>query len=75
MADAKLSKPWYASVGVWGGLVAIAAPLVGALFHVTISDADMASITDALTGIGTAIGGLLAVYGRVRATHTIGSVK
>lgn len=69
------TKPWYTSSGVWGGVIAVVTPLVGLVFHMTVSSADAAQLADALAGIGTAIGGILAVYGRVNATKQIGPTK
>lgn len=65
------SKPWYTSTGVWGSILAVAAPLIGVIFHVSISDANSAAISDALAALGSGIGGLIAVYGRVTATTMI----
>jgi hypothetical protein len=65
------SKPWYASRTVWGGLVAVAAPVIGMMLHVTVGVGDQAVLVDALTGIGSGVGGLIAVYGRVKATEKI----
>jgi hypothetical protein len=67
------SKPWYASSGVWGGILAVVAPLIGVLLHKTVSSADITAVSDALAAIGGAVGGLIAVYGRVNATTTIGT--
>lgn len=77
MGETKMNdtKPWYASTGVWGGIIAVLTPLIGAFFHMTVSSADSAALADALAGIGTAIGGILAVYGRVTATTQIGAPK
>jgi hypothetical protein len=66
------TKPWYTSTTIWGSIIAITAPLIGAIFHVNIST-ESAAIADALAGIGGAIGGLIAVYGRVKATTSIGA--
>ena len=67
------SSNWYESRGVWGGILAIAAPLIGVLLHKSISSADITAVSDALAAIGGAVGGLIAVYGRVNATTTIGT--
>ncbi len=68
------TKPWYASKAVWGGLVAVAAPVASYALHVTIGAGDQATLVDALAGIGSGVGGLLAVYGRVTATRAIAPV-
>lgn len=69
------SKPWYASSGIWGGILAAAAPAIGLVFHMTVSSADTAQLADALAAIGAGIGGLVAVYGRVKATKQITASK
>lgn len=65
------TKAWYTSKTVWGGLLAILSPLIGSLFHVSVSDSDITQISDILSTIGTSIGGLLAVYGRIKATTKV----
>jgi len=65
------TKPWYASSGVWGGIIAVAAPVVGAL-HFNISPADQASLSVAIAAIGGSIGGIVAIVGRVTASKQIG---
>lgn len=67
------TKPWYASSGVWGGFIAVLSPLLGVLFHVSLSDADATAVSDALATLGGAIGGIVAVYGRVKASSKISS--
>jgi hypothetical protein len=64
-------KPWYASRAIWGGLIALAASLVGLLGY-TISPADQAAIADLVLPIASGIGGGLAIVGRIRATRRIG---
>ena len=66
------TKPWYQSKGVWGGIVAALAGL-GGLFGFTVPEGEMPAITDALVGLAAAVGGLLAVYGRIAASSRIGS--
>ena len=60
-----------ASMGVWGGLIAVLAGL-GSLLGYTISAADQASIIDLIEGLVAVIGGAVAIYGRIRATKRIG---
>jgi hypothetical protein len=68
------SKPWYASMGIWGGIIS-AASILGGFFGITV-DAEtqrvIASEAVALvTAAGTVIGSALAIWGRFRATKTI----
>lgn len=65
------TKPWYASRTIWGALIAVAASL-GASFGLTLSEQDQSSLADAALQITGAIGALIALYGRVRASHRIG---
>ncbi|MGE7371026.1 hypothetical protein ACQKKX_18465 [Neorhizobium sp. NPDC001467] len=64
-------KAWYQSKTVWGALIAIAASLLQ-MTGLTIDDATQGEIADlAVTAVG-AIGGLLAIYGRIAARTEIG---
>jgi hypothetical protein len=38
---------------------------------VTIGQGDIASAADALASIGSGVGGLIAIYGRIKATRVI----
>ena len=69
------SKPWYTSTGVWGGIIAAASPLIGIIFHVSLSDANVTALSDSLAAFGSGIGGLIAIYGRMKATTSIGAPK
>lgn len=64
-------KPWYQSKTVWGGLIAIAAPLFKAV-GLEIGGDVQSELADAAVALAGAIGGLLAIYGRLSATSTIG---
>ena len=64
------TKPWYLSRTVWGALVAIAAS-IGAVFGVMITEADQVEIADAALQIVGAVGGFLALYGRLSAQKII----
>jgi len=64
------NKPWYKSKTVWGGIVALLAGIAG-IFGYTLGIEEQAVLTSALIGIGSAVGGLLAVYGRVTAVEKV----
>ena len=64
-------KKWYESKGVWGGIVALLAVIVGA-FGYAIAPEDTQGLVDALSAIGGAVGAILAIYGRVKAKDKIG---
>lgn len=66
------TKSWYASKTVWGGLIATAAPIVAILLHRSAPDAaTLDNIASLLAAIGGAVGGLYAIYGRLKAASTI----
>ncbi len=65
-------ETWWQSKTVWGGLVAVAAALTKAS-GAEISLADQSAITDALVNLMGAVGGLLAIYGRLAARTSIRS--
>lgn len=65
-------KSLFASKTVWGGILALIAALAG-LFGYTITPADQAALMETATAIVGAIGGVLAIYGRIVATKRIGS--
>ena len=62
---------WYASRGVWGSILAAIVPLAGLLLHVNITDAQIQEIATDAAMIGGAVAGLVALYGRIRATGKI----
>lgn len=64
------NKPWYASKTILGGMIALVAGAAGA-FGIAISPEDQEMITQGVLAVGSAIGGLLAIYGRIRATGRI----
>lgn len=63
-------KKWYESKGVWGGLVTLVAA-GAAIAGYTINDADVEQLTNLATALGAAIGGVLAIWGRVAASKPI----
>jgi len=65
------NKSIWASTTVWGGIVALLAG-IAAIFGVTISEADQSILAEALLGISSALGGIIAIWGRIRATKRIG---
>lgn len=65
------TKSMWTSKAVWGGIIAFIAALA-ALFGYTFSEADQAQLTDIIVAIGGAVGGVLAIWGRITATKKIG---
>jgi len=63
-------KAWYTSKTVWGGLIAVGAAIASG-FGVVVDADTQGQIADLIVvGVG-AIGGLIAIYGRVKAGKTI----
>ena len=60
-------KQWYQSRTIWGALIAIAASLAHA-GGITLSAGDQGQIVDSLVSASGALGGLVAIYGRVTAS-------
>lgn len=69
------STPWFASRTVWAGIAGIAVPVLGMLLHVNIGDAQTAEIVGYLTAAGSAVAGLAAIYGRVKADQPIAGTQ
>ena len=67
------TKKWYESRGVWGGLVALVAAIVAPLAGISLDAAVQGEIVDIAVGAAGLVGSALAVYGRVKASSTIGS--
>lgn len=64
------TKPWWQSKTVWGGVVALAAGVAG-VFGVAIPEAAQGEIAVSLTALAGAIGGLLSIYGRLKAERKL----
>ena len=64
------AKPATQSAGVWGGVIAVLAGIAG-LFGYSISEADQTTLSQGITGALAFAGGILAIWGRIRATKTI----
>lgn len=63
-------KQWYESKTVIGGIVAVVSG-VAAAFGIAISPEDQEQIVAAVAAIGSAVGGALAIYGRIKASKPI----
>lgn len=68
------TKPATASTTVWAGLFTVAAALAPLLLdRIGVrGDAEQQAVVEAASQMAAAIGGAVAVYGRVRATRRIG---
>ncbi|MCX8998454.1 hypothetical protein NOF55_15170 [Rhizobiaceae bacterium BDR2-2] len=63
-------KKWYQSKTIWGALVVIVASLLRVAGY-EFGEAEQAELTDAVSTIAGALGGILALYGRLTATQAI----
>ena len=66
------SKPWWQSNGVWGGLVAVLAVVLG-FFGYEIGGDVQGELVEAVSGAVALAGALWAIVGRIRATKRIGN--
>ncbi|RWX76003.1 hypothetical protein EPK99_20290 [Neorhizobium lilium] len=64
-------KAWYKSKTVWGALIAIAASLLHG-FGIDLGSDAQNQLADLAVTLAGAVGGLIAIYGRIRAESTIG---
>lgn len=64
------AKSWYQSKAVWGAIAALLATLIRATGHDPGLDA-VQQLTDAALSTATGLGALVALYGRISATHRI----
>ena len=68
------TKPFWQSRGVWGAVVATACG-VAMIWGYHVSPADQGQAVELIYGAVTTIAGAIALWGRVRATKTIGGAK
>lgn len=67
MAD---NKAWYLSKTIWGALVAVLASIL----HISgfeLGVLEQGQLIDALVGIAGSVGGVVALYGRIVASHAL----
>jgi len=65
------NQPWYASKTVWGGIVALLAGIAGIFGYAVDLDTQNEIAALAVAAIGS-VGGLVSIYGRVKAEKKIG---
>lgn len=63
-------KPWYESKTIIGAVVAVGSGLAAA-FGIVLAPEDQSAIVDVVVALGASVGGLLAIYGRVKAKTTL----
>lgn len=64
-------KPWWQSKTLWGAIVTLVSSALG-LAGLDIGDADRQALAELLTSLGAALGGVVAIAGRIAAKHRIG---
>ncbi|MFZ5650158.1 MAG: hypothetical protein ACOY4I_04800 [Bacillota bacterium] len=64
------TKKWWQSKAVWGGLVAVGGAVAGA-FGIQVDEQTKADIVDCIMVMAGAAGGMLAIYGRLKADKKI----
>lgn len=65
------NKAWWQSKAVWGGLVALGSAVAGA-FGIYVGGATQEEIVNYIAVGAGAVGGLAAIYGRLKAEKKIG---
>lgn len=65
-----IEKPWWQSKTLWGAAVTLLSAVLG-LAGLELTEGDRASLTELLTSLGAAMGGLMALYGRITAKARI----
>ena len=63
-------KPWWQSKTIWGGAVAVGAGLAG-LFGVDIDASTQDGIVQNILSVASGVGGLIAIYGRLKAEQSV----
>ena len=65
------TKAWYQSKTVWGALIAVLAPLLH-MVGLNLPTGFETELAEGLATVAGAVGGLIALYGRLSATSAIG---
>lgn len=63
-------KKWWQSKAVWGGLVAVGAGIAG-VFGFDVDTQSQEAITQNALALAGGIGGMIAVYGRIKADSKV----
>lgn len=64
------SKVWWQSLTLWGAIITVLAAVAG-IFGFTIDIQTQKEIVEYIMVGGSAVGGLMAAYGRIRASKII----
>lgn len=67
-----MDKKWFESKTIWGGLVTLLSVILSVLgYQLTTEDQEL--LVAVLTGVMGSVGGLLAIWGRLKASKPIKS--
>ena len=64
-------KPWWQSKTLWGAIVPLGSASLG-LAGLDLGETDREALIELLTSLGAALGGVIAIFGRVTAKSRIG---
>ena len=64
-------KPWWQSKTLWGAIVTLGSAALG-LAGLDLGETDREALIELLTSLGAALGGVIAIFGRVTAKSRIG---
>lgn len=65
------TKSWWQSTTIWAGLVTVISFVAG-LFGYQIAEGDQQALITTISGAVGGVAGLIAIWGRVKASKTIG---
>lgn len=72
-----MTKNWYASKGIWGGILMLVALVLQMTGIADITPDDQAALTDSIVNVSTVVaevvGLVLSIWGRITARKAIGS--
>lgn len=64
------TKAWWQSKTLWGAIVTLGSAALG-LAGLEIGEADREGLIELLSSLGAALGGIVAIVGRISARHRI----
>ena len=64
-------KAWWKSKTLWGAIVTLGSAALG-LAGLDLGDTDKEALIELMTSLGAALGGVIAIFGRITAKDRIG---